>query len=148
MFSVFLPAFAELFVEEGKSRVINVVNLEEQEATQRLNNIGFEISSEYEYSNSVRDGVIVSQEEKKGLVLDEGSTIHVVVSKGFQEYEMPDVINLTLDAAEDELKGMNLTYSIKEIKEQEERVAKGWFPENPGKMKIIRERQEKTNRLL
>ena len=28
-----------------------------------------------------------------------------------------------------------LFWSIKEIKEQEERVAKGWFPENPGKMK-------------
>ena len=47
--------FSELFMEKGKSRVISLINMNSQEAEERLAKLGFKMDVELEYSNTVLD---------------------------------------------------------------------------------------------
>ena len=64
-----------------------------------------------EYSNTVEKGRIIRQTPEAGEVIQKGDTISLVVSRGPQMMEMPDIIGQTQDSAVQELaaKGLNAT---------------------------------------
>ena len=64
-----------------------------------------------EYSNTVEKGRIIRQTPEAGEVIQKGDTVSLVVSRGPQMMEMPDVIGQTQDSAVQELaaKGLNAT---------------------------------------
>lgn len=129
--------FTELFMENGKSRMISVINMEENEAKSRLEGIGLSMDVITEYSNTVVEGVVISQDIEKGTVLDEGSKVTVHVSKGYQEFVMPDVTNMTVDEASAELKGMNVTFHTED---RQSIMIKGTVvDQKPGAGETIRE---------
>ena len=52
-----------------------------------------------EYSDTVEKGKIIRQEPAAGDVVEKGGTISLVVSKGPQMVEMPDVIGFTQEGS-------------------------------------------------
>ena len=64
-----------------------------------------------EYSDTVEKGRIIRQEPQAGEVIQKGDTISLVVSRGPQMMEMPNVIGQTQESAVQELanKGLNAT---------------------------------------
>ena len=64
-----------------------------------------------EYSDTVEKGKIIRQEPAAGDVVEKGGTISLVVSKGPQMVEMPDVIGFTQEGAVSELEARGLTPS-------------------------------------
>lgn len=61
-----------------------------------------------EYSDTVEKGKIIRQEPAAGDVVEKGGTISLVVSKGPQMVEMPDVIGFTQEGAVGELEARGL----------------------------------------
>ena len=64
-----------------------------------------------EYSDTVEKGKIIRQEPEAGDVIEKGGTVSLVVSKGPQLVQMPDVIGFTQEGAVSELEGRGLTPS-------------------------------------
>ena len=62
-----------------------------------------------EYSDTVEKGRIIRQSPEAGEVIQKGDTVSLVVSRGPQMMEMPDIIGQTQDSAVQELatKGLN-----------------------------------------
>ena len=108
--------FSNIFTAAGKVRVMNVVNMEQDEAAGRLADIGLEMEiTDVRYSNDIMEGRIILQDEKKGSIVDEGSTIHVCVSKGAEKIQIPDIIDMALDDARNTLEDMHLKCDVTEI---------------------------------
>ena len=64
-----------------------------------------------EYSDTVPAGQIMTQDPEEGTVLKAGETIRLVVSKGPQKVEMPNIIGFTQDSAVQELQARGLIAS-------------------------------------
>ena len=64
-----------------------------------------------EYSDTVEKGKIIRQEPEEGDVIEKGGTVSLVVSKGPQLVQMPDVIGFTQEGAVSELESRGLTPS-------------------------------------
>lgn len=108
-------AFTNLFVESGKARIMNVVNMEEEEAISRLEKIGLKLEvTGYKYDNDILPGRIISQEEAKGAIVPEGTSIHVIVSKEAELVEIPEIEGIKQDEAEALLDQLGLKSEIKE----------------------------------
>ena len=65
-----------------------------------------------EYSDTVEKGKIIRQTPEAGEVIEEGGTIDLVVSRGPQMVEMPNVAGFTRDGAEQQLAQMGLNASF------------------------------------
>ena len=65
-----------------------------------------------EYSDTVEKGKIIRQTPEAGEVIEEGSTINLVVSRGPQMVEMPNVAGFTRDGAEQQLAQVGLNASF------------------------------------
>ena len=64
-----------------------------------------------EYSDTVEKGKIIRQEPEAGDVIEKGGTVSLVVSKGPQLVQMPNVIGFTQEGAVSELESRGLTPS-------------------------------------
>ena len=64
-----------------------------------------------EYSDTVAEGKVIRQEPAAGELLEEGGTISLVVSKGPEMIEMPNVIGFTQEGAVKELESRGLVPS-------------------------------------
>ena len=64
-----------------------------------------------EYSDTVPAGQIMEQDPEEGTILKAGETIRLVVSKGPQKVEMPNIIGFTQDGAVKELEARGLVAS-------------------------------------
>ena len=65
-----------------------------------------------EYSDTVEKGKIIRQTPEAGEVIEKGSTIDLVVSRGPQMVEMPNVAGFTRDGAEQQLAQIGLNASF------------------------------------
>ncbi len=65
------------------SEVPNVVGQREGSATSALENAGFNVAADYDYSNDVASGLVISQSPSGGKH-QEGTTVNIVVSLGKQ----------------------------------------------------------------
>lgn len=98
--------------------IIDIVNLEEDEARKLIEELGlvFEIESE-EYSDEIEAGYIISQDpeysEDYGTVKT-GSTVKVIISKGQEMVVMPKVIGLTEEEATKALEEIGLVAEVTE----------------------------------
>lgn len=107
--------FANLFVEEGYARVLNVVNMTEEDAREKLERVGLVLEVvEVKYSNQVEEGRIISQEEEKGEIVETATTVHVVVSKGAGVVQAPEMLGMKWEEAEKELEDLCLKYEVLE----------------------------------
>lgn len=115
-----MEQFSNFFVEDGKAMVMNLVNMEEEEARERLEGIGLGLEIvEVKYSNKVQEGRIISQEEEKGGIVDAGTVIHVVVSKGAGIVEVPDMLHQEWATMKEVLDELCLEYELEETAAEE-----------------------------
>ena len=76
---------------EGAS-VPNVVGQTRSAATTTLNNAGFYVTVETQYSTTVAEGLVISQSPSAGEKLKENGTVNLVVSKGAETSSVPSVV--------------------------------------------------------
>ena len=90
-----LDSTVDYVVSEGEEtvRVRPVVNYSEDEALERLRDQGLEVNIEREYSPTVPEGDVISQDPEPGEEVPVGSIVTIVVSRGPEpepEPEEPD----------------------------------------------------------
>lgn len=106
-------------VEYVVSRGIEMVTVPDVEGMKRstaistLKDAGFDVSTSEQYSDSVSDGLVISQNPSKNLEVAKGSTVKIVVSKGPENADVPDVIGMTESKATSTLEkaGFDVTVS-------------------------------------
>jgi serine/threonine protein kinase/beta-lactam-binding protein with PASTA domain len=86
-------------VTEEIITMIDVVGMEEAEATKVLDEAGIAYEIEREYSDKFEEGLVVSQSILEGQTVDEDEKVKIVISKGIEEADVPDVVGKTPDEA-------------------------------------------------
>ncbi len=105
--------------EEGRDSSVetempDVVGMAYQEAEELLGERSLYLEMEEVYSDTIPEGIIISQEEEAGAVLYEGDSVKVVVSAGKEMVEIPDVETKMLEDAIEELEALGLEWSTVE----------------------------------
>ncbi len=89
--------------------VPDVVGLDQEQAQQVLRAAGFEVEIEArEYSDTVPEGRVISQDPAAGEKLKEGGKVRLVVSRGSGKVQVPDLVGQTADYAEAKLAELEL----------------------------------------
>ncbi len=86
-----------------------------ERAEARLGELGFEVSTTEENSDTVDQGVVIDQTPDDGTGY-KGDTIELVVSKGPVLVVVPDLAGLSVESATDELAAVGLGIDVSEIR--------------------------------
>ncbi|MBP5314168.1 MAG: PASTA domain-containing protein [Eggerthellaceae bacterium] len=98
--------------QTGKAKVPSVVGMTLAEATTSLQAAGFAVGEITEsFSNSIAPGTVIDQNPHANTTNDRGTKINLVVSKGTQKVEVPDIRNMTAAEARNALTSMGLRYA-------------------------------------
>jgi len=92
-------------------KVPDVVGDKRATAQATLDDAGFKVTVSEQFDNTVKSGLVISQNPSKGIVVAKGSTVRIVVSKGPEKVEVPDVIGETEADATAELE--NAGFDVK-----------------------------------
>jgi beta-lactam-binding protein with PASTA domain/predicted Ser/Thr protein kinase len=79
--------------------VPTVANLSEAEATKRLENAGFRVSSQEQFSKSVRRGLVIGTSPPAGTQLSTAQAVTLLISRGANTVTVPNVVGLDDQAA-------------------------------------------------
>jgi serine/threonine-protein kinase len=79
-------------LDSGEVAVPAVIGLSRDEAVRVLKDAGFEVEVTEEPSDTVDEGLVVSQDPAQGTDAEQGSTVELVVSSGQAQIEVPDVV--------------------------------------------------------
>lgn len=99
-------------------RVPDVVGLEEDEATERLENRGFDVATD-ERPSKKDEGQVLRQDPEAGERLEEGETVTITVSSGVRQVEVPDVEGMKLKEARETIEGEGLTVEVTRVESEE-----------------------------
>lgn len=103
-------------VEEGYTRVPNVVNQEREEAIRIAEDAGLLLQIyDKQYSNEIRKDCILKQDPGDAETVEKDSALRVVISAGIERTLVPSVIGMTKEAAEQLMKDADLIPSSKEV---------------------------------
>ncbi len=107
----------DLVVSKGPAPkpVQRVTGLSVDEATSLLRTAGFLVSVEEAFSDDVPAGVVMEQDPEKNTDLQPGETVTIVVSKGPQEFPVPNLVGMGRDAAVAEIRALGLVPSVIEL---------------------------------
>ncbi len=124
----------KLLVSLGKKSVTvpNVVSYKKDNAKELLEQEGFEVKFNYEYSDTVDEGKVMRQDPAGDSQAPKGTTVTLVISQGKEvsEVTMPSVVGLTIEEAGKRLDALGLKWSITKGKSDEydkgEVIAQGY----------------------
>jgi len=104
----------DLVVSKGPEPVElpDITGKKQSVATKRLEEAGLQVTATKEFSTSVAQGRVVSMSPKAATVVDSGSTVEIVVSKGPPPVEVPNLIDMRRKAAVEELQRLGLQAEI------------------------------------
>ena len=92
-----------------------LVGKSQEEAATVLGELGLGLTVENEeYSDTVNAGFIIAQDIAEGTEMEDASTISVIVSKGMEQFEVPNVVGLSMEDANQNLAQNNLIVAVKE----------------------------------
>ena len=94
--------------------VPKVVEKNTEEALKIIENSGLDITQTEEYSNTVSAGVVISQIPGEGEEVKKGTKIAIVVSKGANLVEIPDVTGKKQSDAKKTLESIGMKVSVEE----------------------------------
>ncbi len=99
-----------LFVSSGPNKfdLDNYVGSESKEAQTELETQGIIVSLTEEYNDSVPAGVVISQSPVAGTEMKKGDSVQLKVSLGAELMNVPNLLGLTVETANDALKNNNL----------------------------------------
>ncbi|MCI7551577.1 MAG: Stk1 family PASTA domain-containing Ser/Thr kinase [Actinomycetaceae bacterium] len=95
--------------------VPDVVSLSASEAQQMIEDAGLSYSSTQEFSDDVPEGSVISQDIAAGETLYRGDGVSVVVSKGPELIEVPNVFGKQRQDAIDTLEGAGFSVKVDEV---------------------------------
>lgn len=88
-----------------------VLGLTQQAASDRLERAGLEVEvAAPAYSDTVAAGKVLRTDPAGGDRVLDGGTVTITMSKGVEQYQLPDLAGKTLDEAQDALLGIKMTY--------------------------------------
>jgi len=93
--------------------VTNVVGATLEVAKQTFKEAGLKVKTTKEFSHTVPEGTVISQDPKSGTSRLEGDTVKLVVSKGPEPVEVPNVERMGFDEAEQKLTDLGFVVSEK-----------------------------------
>lgn len=96
--------------------------LDDAQASLRANGLTITVSEAF--SETVTKGVVISSEPTSGTALRKGTAVDLVVSKGKERYDAPDLVGTLASAAKETLAKNNLTLGAQRSA-FDEKVAKG-----------------------
>ena len=96
------------FIDGRYERVPSVAGLSKAAATTQLQDAGFEVSANTEFSDTVEEGVVIDSDPGRDDKALPGSTVEISVSKGVEEYSVPKVKGMLADDAQDEIRDKGL----------------------------------------
>jgi serine/threonine-protein kinase len=97
------------YVVPHSHEVPSVVGASVQEASRRLNDLGFSVVVGHGQYDSSAKGTVLSVDPVEGTILREGSTVTLVPSLGPPPVPVPDLTGMTLDKATAALQEQGLT---------------------------------------
>ncbi len=105
--------------------MIDVTNYQEVDAIRDLQQLGLELdgNTEYQPSDDVEKGRVISSQPTQGAKLMPGDTVHLVVSSGPKPVVVPQVTGMSLERARSTLEGLGL--NIAHVSEEESDQPKG-----------------------
>ena len=92
--------------------VPNLIGDSEEEASEKLSQLGLTMKVEKENSDDYPEGEIFKQSEKAGSRIDKGSSVTVTVSSGSESFTLDDVAGLDYNQAKDKLESLGLVVSL------------------------------------
>ena len=107
-------------------QIPNVVNLTQEEAKQRIEQLKLKFAYKEEYSADVEAGHVISQDPQyiNNYSVKEGSTVTVVISKGMEQTKVPKVIGMEYSKAESALTEAGL--EVEKVEETSQKVESGY----------------------
>lgn len=111
-------------VEEIVVKMIDVVGLDEEAAVEELDKAGIPYEIERDYSDTFEEGKVASQSIPENTEIKEGEKVKLVISKGQEMINVPDVVGKKLEEAETLLKTAGFEVEIDE--EYDEEVEEGY----------------------
>ena len=98
----------------GSSTVPGVAGLSEEEATETLEEAGFEVAVNRVNSANVEEGDVVNSEPGGGTTATNGSTVTINVSRGPKLVKVPVLVGAQRDVAVERIRGRGLEPSVSE----------------------------------
>ena len=98
--------------EVGRVPDKSVMALASQAAKAALADAGLKSDVTQKYSESVADNVVISVKPKAGTVIDSGTRVSLVVSKGPPPVPVPNLIDMPKDKAVATLQGLGLRAKV------------------------------------
>ncbi len=104
----------DLVISKGPAPVPvpDVVGRKVAAAKAALSTVGLKSQVTEKYSESVKDGDVISVKPKPGTVVDSGSRVSLVVSKGPPPVTVPDLIDMPRDQAVSTLQNLGLLANV------------------------------------
>lgn len=109
----------EVITSEAELTMIDVLGMEEDKATAALDKAGIDYQIERDYSDKYEKGMVMEQSVKKGETLKEDEKVTIVISKGIEETDVPDVVGKNVDNATSILKAAGFEVEVKEEYDEE-----------------------------
>ncbi|NYI76503.1 Stk1 family PASTA domain-containing Ser/Thr kinase [Nocardioides panzhihuensis] len=97
------------FIDGRYERVPSVAGLSKAAATTQLQESGFEVSANTEFSETVEKGLVIDSDPGRGHKALPGATVEISVSKGVEEYSVPKVKGMLADDAQDVIQELGLS---------------------------------------
>lgn len=111
----------------NKVSVTDVIGHESTRAQGELAADGFVVNVNEVYSDTIREGLVISTNPDRGTYVEPGSTVTITVSLGRAQVEIPSVtVNMNYEAAAEALRDAGFEGTIKEATESSESVGEGY----------------------
>lgn len=110
---------------EKTVKVPDVTGKSEADAQKQLEDKGFVVASETDYSDSVPQGYVISTNPTAGTEWAEGNTVTMVVSMGKEKISVPNVSGVDPDSAQTTLQGVGLTLGSESSSEYSDEYEEG-----------------------
>ena len=105
------------------TKMVNVVGLTSEEATEKLRDAGLEPDFAYMESEIYEEGIVISAGISAGSAVEVGSYVQITVSSGTSGKEMPEVLNLAYETAFNMLAGKG--FVVNKVESYSNTVEKG-----------------------
>ncbi|MDE5862727.1 MAG: Stk1 family PASTA domain-containing Ser/Thr kinase [Lachnospiraceae bacterium] len=116
------PTTEKISTEEEILKMIDVVGMTEEAALDALIEKGIPYEIEREYSETFKEGIVISQSIDDDTVLQEGDRVKLIISKGIEEINVPDVVGKSLEEAKSLLTAAG--FVVDEREEYDEEIEK------------------------
>lgn len=104
---------------EETVKMIDVLGMEEEEAIEALDEAGIPYEIEREYSDTFEEGEVMSQSIPEGNQIEEEDKVKIVISKGQEMIEVPDVVGKESEEAKTLLTAVGFEVEVDEEYDEE-----------------------------